>query len=301
MALSVTTTTVTANNANTLTINKPSDVQVGDSLIIVANGLANSISSFFPTSTGFTQILTGDRTVSPRCRVAVLHRIADSSDVSASTYTIDLEGTNTQGAAAMLRVRGLGSGNPITASSSANDAQDLATWTLSSGAVSLARQNNQLLLMAGVMFGNANTATFSNYSITSTDTNPTWTEVFDTDYTTAAGANLEAFYCAYAISPDTSDITAWSVDVAGSTSGGADGLVGILAVMVEPLNATADISHLAITPTVQSVTGSNTANADISHLAITPSIENVTAKSSSDTTRWTEPTKEDTTWTNKEI
>jgi len=296
MALTVTTTTVSANDADNLTINKPASVAVGDTLLIVANGFDSNK----PTVSGFTECLTAGGASSYQA-ISMLYRIADASDVSASNYTIALTGATTQGAAAMFCIKGLTTVNPIFGSASATDVRDLASWTVTSSALTLSRPNEQLLIMAGVFNGESNSGSFGTYTVTSSDANPTWTELLDVQYSISSEPVEQAFFVAYAITTDTSQITQYSVGVSGATSGTADYVATIFAVIVEPQDQVGTNALLEVSPTIF-----NNAGVDVGGTGTNALLEvepEFFAQSGSATSRtgWVNESKPTTSWNNEQL
>lgn len=163
------TSTVSADNADTLTIAKPTGVAVGDTLLLITN----SSGTTYASCTGFTQIVATGNGTSPGSGLSMLYRTADSSDVSASNYTVNLTGTQSQGAAVMMRVSGIGGVNPYRDSATASDLQDASSWTVTSSTIALTRPYEVLLVMGCQFSGDSNSGSFSNYTVTSGVSNPT--------------------------------------------------------------------------------------------------------------------------------
>ena len=296
MALAVaSTSTVSTADADNLTLTKASGVQVGDLLIIIASGYSSSSI----TCSGFTEaipvpLVIGGDTNERQCYLTLLYRIADASDVSASNYTIAKSGSDSLGNACMLRVTGWISGNPVFTSSQGTGSTYAIGYTIGNGSLSLPRPVSQLLIQAYTLNytdsgGNSN---LSAYTITSSDSNPTWTEIIDADsvVNSASDSAENHLAVAYAITSNTSTITAFEATIGGSVTGNIGGAY-FLVVIAEPQNVTADVSHLAVTPTIESVTASQVNVAlDVSHLAITPTIEGIPTRDNS-STQWTNQTK----------
>lgn len=246
-----TTSTVTADNASDLTLPKATGVAVGDLLIIIASEKGG-----YCTCTGFTSVVTSnyDGFGTLDSYINLLYRIADASDVSASNYTINGLASS-MGSAVMLRVSGWTTGNPIHASATYGNQVDSASYTIDSGDISLSRPSQQLLIMAGNQYSLDNYASYNAYTIESTDSNPTWVEVIDSDY--EGESDFLSMFVAYAISSDTSTITGYTVGVSSSTTGGADAYTTFLAVICSPLSQTVSNDLLQTTPvTFATLTGS---------------------------------------------
>lgn len=254
MALVVeSTSTVTAANASTLVITKPTGVAVGDLLIIASGGIGLSS---VPACTGFTSGVTkvqDNAGTAADLNIILLYRIADASDVSASNYTITGYGTSGAGNAAMLRISGCSTINPFYASASDGGSMDVASATTSQTGLTIALPSNQLLISLTCFYsssGTLSTATFGTYSVTSADANPSWTEVFDQ---IADVGGSTAKYCigvAYANRTVTSTITGYSTTITSDINGDADGFASILAVIAEPVGATGTNALLSVSPTI---------------------------------------------------
>lgn len=306
MALAVaSTSTASSNNANNIVITKPTGVQSGDLLLIASWSNPNGTA----TCTGFSEAARVNYDAPggvPDSGVILLYRIADSSDVSASNYTIEFNGagdTDDSGSAAMLRVTGWTTGNPVFQYESVSSFQDASSFTLTSGTIALKRPSASLLLMISSMNTNNSpysTATFSGYSVTSGVANPSWTEVIDVAVGVQSGPQV-SLSVAYANTTSTTDITQFSVTGATDTGGTDDSETAMLCVLCEPISPTTDISHNAVPPTIfaPTVTQVNTAP-DISHLAIPPTINGVDAQATSPT-QWSNETEPSTTWTNESL
>lgn len=288
------TSTVTNSNADSLTITKPTGVSVGDTLFLITSGQGGQA-----TCSGFTSILSpnynGDGALD--AYVQLLYRIADSSDVSASNYTVTLDGSNTLGSAVMLRTSGWVSGNPLFASATKGDAVDSGSYTVNSGTISLSRPSQQLLIMAGHHFSEDNNADYSNYTIVSSDSNPTWVEVIDSDYTTQASTYENSFFVAYALSSNTSTITGYTTDVASAISGGNDSYITFLAVICSPQSQTVSNALFQPSPVTFSTLTASTQEPENDFHEVDPEMftQSATARS---TTVWSNSTKPTTTWTN---
>jgi hypothetical protein len=177
MALAVETYNSNTSPENSVVVTKPTGVSVGDLLLIVAStGASTTI-----TSSGFTEAYAAVYDAPGGIAdtgVRVLYKIADSGDVSASNYTVSY-GQYTGSAAAMLRISGWVSGNPVYQSAYAGTYSS-GNGSVSATGLSLVRNTQQIALMIGASYDNGDSDYYkdeSNRSITSADSNPTWTEV----------------------------------------------------------------------------------------------------------------------------
>ena len=290
MAIAVlTTSTVSGSTSGNLVITKPTGVAVGDLLVInVGFRWSPSNPTNWPSCTGFTRNAergVGANGINPHAGLVLLTKIADSDDVSASDYTINNPSTYLH-SATMYRISWNGNNvNPIF-DYSVTSPETLKRVTAST-----------LMLMCVQTNGSGATVTnISGYTVTSGESNPTWTEVLDVSTTDPAGTyndNRSAF--AYATTTNATDVTAWAYTITGSY--GVE--CAILAIISEPQNVSGDVSHLAVTPSIVGVTASQVnVVSDVSHLAITPTIEGIPTRDNS-STQWTNENKPSTTWTNQ--
>jgi hypothetical protein len=298
MALVVETTTIaSASYSDNLTITKPSGVQVGDLLLIIANGYGYN---GFPTVSGFSAAVNYGFDSSLDASLSILYRIADASDVSASNYTIDVGGTNTLGVAAMLRVSGWNSSiNPVYTFATAGDYADPVT-TIGASGLNLSRPSNSLLLIANCFVSNESDVTFGGYSITSSGSNPTWTGVQDAQVLVGTSSYHLALSVAYANDSNQSSITAFNSSVSPDSSGGGDAIASILAVICEQKNATASNALFQTSPVTFATLTSSTQNVSNQLLEISPEIPSPITKAISPT-QWQNETANPTTWTNETI
>jgi hypothetical protein len=143
---------------------------------------------------------------------------------------------------------------------------------------------------------------FTNYTVTSGVSNPSWTEVVDTNVVVGgSGLGRTSLGVAYANTSTASNITAFSYDYTEFDADDTAGAIGILIIIEEPLSPTVDASHLSITPTIfgSTVTQVNT-SPDISPNAVPPTINGLDTRATAPT-QWTNESKPSTTWTNETL
>ena len=177
MALAVETTSTATSTSTSVVVTKPTGVAVGDLLLIIAPTARLST----VTSSGFTQAYLGEYDAPGSIAdvaMFVLYKVADSSDVSASNYTVSY-GSVTGSIAAMIRISGWTSGNPVYQSTEKGFTNN-TDGTLTSTGLSLSRLSQQIHLMLMASYDDGDSDYYkdiTNRSITSSDSNPTWTEV----------------------------------------------------------------------------------------------------------------------------
>lgn len=252
MALVVESTSFNSgNNLSSLAVNAPSGISAGDLLIHIVG----SFQSPSAPPSGFTNIinynssgtvLRGDN------NIYVSYKIAEVADESASTYSVSWGGSlpDDGGAVAMFRVSGWVSGNPLYNSqmTTSQFGSSGEPSTLSFG-TSLVRPHPQLLIIISSFGSDDNTASYSasNYTVTSSDTNPSWTEVCELNYTANGNSNTasKGFTVAYATSINTSTITGFSFDISESSSDAVEVGSGLLN-FVSPADVTVNTSSILL-------------------------------------------------------
>lgn len=304
MALVVeSTSTVTANNATSLTITKPTGVAVGDLLIIASGGTGlSSVPACSGFTTGVTKVQDNSGT-NIDLNIILLYRIADASDVSASNYSITGYGASGAGNAAMFRISGWSSGNPFYASATDGGSMDATSATTSQTGLTLVTPASQLLINLTCFYSNPaslSTATFGTYTVTSADSNPTWTEVVDS---TVDISGTTAKYCtgvAYANRTATSTITGYSTTISSDANGGSDGYASIFAVIVEPVAAQGTNALLAVDQdTFFANAGATVGTQGSNALHEAGATFFNQSGNATNPTQWTNETKPSTTWTNE--
>lgn len=299
MALVVeSTSTASGTDQDTLSITAPTGISEGDLLLII--GTSPGTSTGYVTSSGFS---TSYQYGTTNGTINFLYKIATVADESTGSYTVDLSGSNSLGIAVMLRVSGWATGNPYYANSNATTSADAASVSLNPTGLSLSRPAGQLLILAGLCRSNSSpltTATVAGYSVTSSDSNPTWTEVVDTSVEISSSAERMSMAVAYAVTTATSTITAWNMTFTADVNGGDDFYLGTLGIFVEPVNGSGSNALLSVSPTVfdeasVSVGTTGTTNLHNPDTTLLSQSGDATAP-----TQWTNEAVENTTWTNED-
>jgi len=292
MALVVETTSNAAgNNVGSVSITAPTGINTGDVLLIVA--CAQEVN----TPTGFTRILN----LTTTSRTRAFYKIAVLADETSSNYSVSFNASAGGGAATMLRISGWSSGDPLFGSTSNESTFSDGNEPTSVGqtGLTLKRPSAQLLVYISSVIVEDTTSDFSysGYSITSSDSNPTWTEVIDTEVFYGANAAAATLAVAYANSSNTSTITAYSADLAESGFSTGIGSVDVaLLIFAQPTNVEPYVSPLNVVPSVNSLVATNNVAADVPHLAVEPTINGLSSKKTP--TPWSNPDKPNTNWNN---
>lgn len=305
MALVVeSTSSNSGSGAASIAVTAPTGITTGDLLLYIASGYDT-----ITLPSGFTSIASwNDGTGVARGSTyhAIGYKIAVLADESAGSYTCTYATSDGGGAAAMLRVSGWTAGNPLYSSSTTGSSFGTSGEPSSLGAssLSLIRPGGQLMIIVNGFGTDNNTATFStsSYSITSSDSNPTWTELIDVSYTANGDVDTAAkgFSVAYAVTTDTSTVTAYSFNITESSSTGVAYAHGFF-MFVEPTNATGTHSLLEPTTTLfgESAVEVGGVGSNTLFEPSTTFFEETSITTSP--TQWTEEDAPTTTWTNQDI
>ena len=272
-------------NASSVVITKPTGLAVGD-LMVAFVGFMHTGSSGQSVSTpsGWTSLQQVNEN---RVVFAAYYKVADSADVAASNFTFSFSTTVDQSGGSILRIDNFVSSN-IIGTSEVDSETSPADAVISHTAASTPLSANTLYLL-GFGYGNRSTGaafTASSYTITPS---VTLTEAVDTSVQEGGGAGLAfGIAVAYGSIERTSQITEYGVTLS-QTPNRAE--VSILILINGSYSVSTDVSHLAITPTIEGITASSVNVAtDVSHLAVIPTIAGVTTIATAPT-QWTNQTK----------
>ena len=239
-------------SSTTLTITKPSGVQVGDFLVAMLGVYASSPT--ISTASGWTLLTTQTCT---NGLTSLQYKVADSGDVSASNYSWTCA-SDILNSGSILRISGVSGVSPLSQFDS--DVNNTAAGADFNFTTSITPNNNGSLLLIS-LHGNDNNSdaahTMSGYFVTGSS--PTWVETHDFGVNTSGTADPQNAG-AYALLATATALTAY-----GATSSGAcDNQAGIFAVVAPRTDATgentlveADAVSLAQTGTADTV-GTNT-------------------------------------------
>lgn len=266
--VSSTSTVQTFGTTGNITITPPSGIQDGDILLLVVGMYSTTPSGV--TVSGFTAIASEAVSTSTSSTKS-FYKVASSES---GNYTIAGVGAD-GGAAVMFRITG-----DTTSLFNFDTEQD------ESAVATIVKQSPSLLVMFGHSRDNIG---HSGYTITHGGSNPTWTEVYDVAGTTPD----QAFFCAYATTTDTTDITAWSYTETIAATNTAQ-----LIVSLSEQNVTGTLTTLTSPPTLQSVPGSSGTTATLTTLTSSPTLQSVSGKGLG-STQWTNESVETTNWINE--
>lgn len=285
MAFAVASVGTSGGYGTSAIITKPTGLAVGELMIALIESNAG-VTPTINTLAGWTLVATRSRT---NGSVSMQYKIADAGDVAASNFTFtDTSGSRVGGA--ILRVTGnTPTGSLDTSDNDFNNAASSATISFTT-TVSPTYNGSLLVAVFGASGGGGGIGSIGSY--VASDGSLSWTEAFE--QAADAGSTDPIGGGAYAIQSTKTALTTYGATLSFSQTAHA----GIIAVFTPAISATADVSHLTVTASLDGLVGSNTATANVGNLAIPPTLNGVSAKSSSDDTRWTNPDKPSATWTN---
>ena len=300
MALVVESSASASSTATSVTVTKPTGVAIGNLLMIFAAG--------GPTrnyaSTGFTEIYDefydGPGGIDDS-GLQVFYKIADSGDVAASNYSVTGGGSAEGSVVAMVRISGWDTGNPIYQSDHGGFTNS-TSGTFTRSGLSLPRVSQNLMFMVMTSYdaddsdyyGDATTLT-----VTSSDTNPSWTEVCNIKAVTNAstGVSAKSMTIGYAATTGSTTVTGFSFAYTEyDNDEGAGGFGGLL-ILNQPEDASGTNTLHTATPIVF-----NNAGVDVggngTNVLLEP-IPDMFSQSGRDETPtvWTPEVKTPATWT----
>lgn len=288
MALVVeSTSTASVNSSASVTVTKPTGVVSGDLLLILSYDGA--------TCSGFSTAYSG-------VGVTMLYKIADSGDVSASNYSVAHGGSTNSGIAVMMRVSGWVSGNPVYASDYVSGSQDSTSpLVLSSSGLSIQRPSDNCLMIFLNQIGSdaLGAATWASYGVTSGESNPSWTEVFDGVCEVGSGSADNSVSVAYATTTNNTPITARTVTASSDTTGGTDFFRSHLLILNAPNSETGTLplGSVEVTDFNPAISTNTAPTLALGNVSITDYAPTADAR---EVTQWTNSDKPSSTWTNSE-
>lgn len=286
---SVSTNSSTATAHTGLTINKPTGLAVGDLMVSIINAYGGT-DLRVDLRSGWTNITTTNNAAANILTGRIQYKAADASDVAASNFAFTYSGdTADLSAGAIMRITGHGLSSLIAGSDAdTNAAASSATVSFSTSISPLT--DGSLVIMGILATDTGNQVTTSNYSVTPSGV--TFTELFDLNINAASVDPVVA--AAYGIQTTKADITNYGALFSAVKTAHQ----GMIAVLTPAVNASADISHIAVTPALTGLPSSNTATATASHIEITPTLDGLSSTEDSGRTRWDSPNKPSSTWIN---
>ena len=304
MALAVaSTSTASGNSSPSVVVTAPTGIQVGDLLIICAGGGgATGSSGIYPTSTGFTASIQNEYDPggsTSASRIALLYKIAVLADTTAPNYTVAMTESHL-GGVSMLRVTGWVAGDPVYQEATGQNWQD-GDLTVND-TVSFARIAQQLIIQFGCsisLAGDAGTFSFGTYQVTSSDSNPTWTELQDVAFTSSTANGR--FFCAYATSTNTSTVTSYGFVKTGDAAAAEETTAWAIAMLYTPVAAQGTNALLSVSPTIFTDAGVTVGGVGTNALhTATPEVFSQSGTFTTPT-QWTNESTETTTWTNETL
>jgi hypothetical protein len=179
---SVSTAAFTAlTSSGTLSINKPTGLTVGDVLVAhLSMVITSGANGNWDTPSGWTASLNTNESGNgnSEARLTVFYKVADASDVAASSFTFQADGTQPSYAGGALYAVSGGAISGTTVVDYTANATSATSTTTPSGAGGVTPPANSLLLFLTTS-ASANVTTGSVDSQAITTSNPTWAEQYD--------------------------------------------------------------------------------------------------------------------------
>jgi len=296
MAIAVASSSIIdGNDQTTLTVTAPTGITTGDLLVIIAaSGNAVGV-----TSSGFTESFSYDNEYPSgrRGTHTVLYKYAVSADESEADYDVVSDTAFYLGAVVMLRVTGgVTAGDPVFQHHDSNGVVSTSDGLSVTEAVSVLRPTSQLNMLIATAWSSGNFSgelDNNNYTITSSDANPTWTELGD-DSTVFQYTNAISWYgrltVAYAASTDTSEVTEYSFDYFESSLDDTAGATWSYLTLHTPQNESDSNTLLETDTTLFAATGVTNTSASNVLLEVDPTFP-VQSGEGVVPTSWTNTTK----------
>lgn len=267
--------TTNGTAVTTVAATKPTGVIVGDLLVAVlvgveAGGGANQTFS----SSGWTAYSSQDlNQIGVATASTVFYKMADSSDVSASTYTFT--GTTTFGAisAVLMRISGARSSGIAALNSEHSSINSTFATTITPAA-------NSLLVF--VVSNYRNTDVISTYAIVTS--NPTWTEQYDNQMT--GTSYNHRFALATAIRPEA------TATGDSSCTASVSNTIGAIMMAISPSVVTTTSDTLTITDSVTP--------RGIYKPSISDTVTNTDSITANKQRKWRTPNKNSSSWVNQD-
>jgi len=300
MALVVESSASASSTATSVTLTKPTGVAIGNLLMIfAAGGFTRNYAS-----TGFTEIYNefydGPGSIADS-GLQVFYKIADSGDVAASNYSVTGGSSSEGSVVAMVRISGWDTGNPIYQSDKGGF-NNSTSGTFTRSSLSLPRVSQNLMFMVMTSYDDTDSDYYGDattLTVTSSDTNPSWTEVCNIKAVTNAStsASAKSMTIGYAATTGSTTVTGFSFAYTEYDSDDGAGGFGGLLILNQPEDASGTNTLHTATPI-----GFNNAGVDVggngTNVLLEPIPDMFSQSGRGETpTVWTPEVKTATTWT----
>lgn len=281
IAVASTSTTAYASSITSVTITKPSGLQVGDIMVAVISYTLTTATT--PTPSGWTAVVKNLN------KNDIYQKVADSSDVAASNFTFNLNDIGNAGGS-IMRITGGETNNVVfdfhSADVSGSASPLTVTHTMENPALA-----NVLLVMSILNDDNDVISTVSGHFVTG-GTNPTWTTLHNFN----DGGEDSTFNTVYATYASSTQITAF-----GHATTDADGSVfSNIALLILRPQTNGDGTHAQVAATCSVFDNSSSSSVPPSDQVVATCTTNTHTTDAVNPTVWTNETKNSSTWTNEE-
>lgn len=277
-----------ATSGSSVTVNKPVSLAVGD-LMIAHVVVRNNPARIITTLSGWTIIETEQQIDSGNVTsTKAMYKIADSSDVAASTFTFAFSGTSNANFGAVYRFTGTSTSTPIDSSDVAGGGSTLTPNYGGDADPSFA--NSMLVFLISIAANGSNPAV-STTSVAVSVSNPTWTQVYNTRISTTI-VNVSG---AYALR--TQDTAVGDHTAVFSAGGAPTDSTGFLIVIRPTVDSNTSVS--AITAAVSQIAPTVQTGATVIASALSARV-NLIDPTVQLKREWTAQSKTSTTWTSQQ-
>lgn len=291
MALVVESTTTANTSGISITITKPTGLQVDELLVCVASSSLLGTPETIDVASGWSNatIATADNTTDTATSVRVQYKIADSADVAASNFTFSSTYTSLK-AGVLLRVSGIRTTGTLGVVD-ADVYNSTATTAISFTSTITPAQNGSLIIMgfSAARVGAAGAGSIGSY--TSTPTN-TWTEILD--YGVDSSSTDPITGVAYTIQSTAAQLTNYSATLSLSRTLHA----GVLATFYPVVDATGTNVLHSVSPSFFSQAGRGDTNGTNALLEVAPTHFDQAGRATTPI-QWSNEAKPSTSWTNE--
>lgn len=277
IAIASQSTNISAADVDTVVIDKPTGLAVGDGLVAVIycyNRFGGTTAITTPTDWTAGAFIVNSAAADSHS-VGAFYKVADADDVAASNFTFETGGTRVYG----ILFRLTGSRTDVLSTIGDEFSTDDSPYSYTISATPT--QPDTLLIAAHAVASNENW--YDSNSPVISGTNPTWTKQWN--------SNVDVFTAPYT---GTSEITSAAFSVSGTISGDS---VGIILAINAQINANA-----TLTTTVTGNSAFAPAGSAGAHTSLTTTVTGNEAfdpiAKSRNTTQWENPTKPNTEWDN---
>lgn len=288
MAIVVESTASSSGTSGTVTITKPTGLQVGELLVGIL-GCAEVGGLNVNTHAGWTSSIDITGGAGSSGGINLQYKVADSSDVAASNFSFTDTGPAALIAGSLLRVSGVRPSGFAGVSESDVDNSGSGRTTVAFTASSTPITDGSLVVMCIVAGEAAGVATMGSYATTPS---ATWTEA--SDHTENSGSFDPVIGTAYTVQATAAEITEYS----SVSSIAKQDWVGAIATFYPTVDANGTTTLLSISPTQHTPVATAGTNGTVGMQEVAP-VHNAVSGAVEIPVIWTDEPRGSTTWTDE--